>query len=85
MIATFFAKTDKIITDNTKKVNDIGSQFDLFQANFVNPSKEIDGKLFGMKLKLETADQMRESQFTVLKDTVKKLIAALETQNLNYT
>ena len=27
---------------------------------------------------------MRESQFAVLKETVKKLILALETQNLNY-
>lgn len=30
MIATFFAKTDQIITDNTKKTNDISAAFDLF-------------------------------------------------------
>lgn len=61
MIATFFAKTDQIITDNTKKTNDIGVAFDMFQANFVNPSKEIDGKIFSMNMKIDTSEQMRES------------------------
>ena len=43
MIATFFAKTDQIISENTKKTNQISDAFDLFQANFVNPAKEIAG------------------------------------------
>jgi hypothetical protein len=30
MIATFFAKTDKIISDNTKKTKEIEAAFDLF-------------------------------------------------------
>jgi hypothetical protein len=61
MIATFFAKTDKIITDNSKRCNDIGQAFDTFQANFINPSKEIDGKLFSMNLKIDSQEQIRES------------------------
>lgn len=79
MIATFFAKTDKIISDNTKKTKEIEAAFDLFQANFVNPAKEIDGKIFSINSKVDSSEQMRESQFAVLKDTVKKLIMALET------
>ena len=84
MIATFFAKTDKIIVEKTKKTKEISVAFDQFQANFVNPSKEIDGKIFTMNMKIDSSEQMRESQFAVLKDTVKKLIVALETQNLSY-
>ena len=79
MIATFFAKTDKIISDNTKKTKEIETAFDLFQANFVNPAKEIDGKIFSINSKVDSSEQIRESQFAVLKDTVKKLIMALET------
>lgn len=61
MIATFFAKTDKIISDNTKKTNEIEQAFDLFQANFVNPAKEIDGKIFSINSKVDSSEQIRES------------------------
>ena len=57
--------------------------FDKFESNFVNPAKELDAKVFGMNLKISNSELTRESQFTKLTDSIKKLIYALETQNHN--
>ena len=70
MVATFFAKIDDTVKNNSKTVNHVTNQFEQFQANFVNPAKEVEGKVFAMNMKIASSEQMRESQFTILKDTV---------------
>jgi septation ring formation regulator EzrA len=70
MVATFFAKIDDTVKSNSKTVKHVTNQFEQFQANFVNPAKEVEGKVFAMNMKIASSEQMRESQFTVLKDTV---------------
>ena len=78
MVATYFAKIDASNTDNVKKVQDISAEFDKFQATFVNPAQEVDGKLYAFDVKIQSSEQMRESQFAILKDTIQKIIAALD-------
>jgi hypothetical protein len=56
MVATFFAKIDSQVTNNEKKTTDIEKYFNQFQANFVNPSKELDGKLFAIKVRFEAEE-----------------------------
>lgn len=48
MVATFFAKTEVQVQENIATVKNIDMAFEKFSANFVNPSKEIDGKVFSM-------------------------------------
>ena len=81
MCATFFAKAEVQVAENVKKVDAIMVSHDKFVANFVNPAKEIDAKVFSMSQRIENCDRMRESQFSVVKDSVRKLIYALEAQN----
>ena len=52
MAATFFAKTEAACDANIKRVKDIEQAFEHFSANFVNPSKEVDGKIYGMTLRI---------------------------------
>ena len=52
MVATYFAKIDTEVKDEKEKVEHIQKEFNNFQANFVNPSKEVDGKLFTMEMKM---------------------------------
>ena len=61
MVATFFAKVDTQLKESNKKASEIDSYFRRFEANFVNPSKELDGKLYSMKMKLDAGEQLRES------------------------
>ena len=49
MCATFFAKIDTQVTDNIRKVDKIQISHDNFEANFINPAKEVDAKVFSMK------------------------------------
>jgi hypothetical protein len=48
MCATFFAKAEVQVTENVKKVDAIMVSHDKFVANFVNPAKEIDAKVYSM-------------------------------------
>lgn len=48
MCATYFAKIDTMVMENDKKVEKITLSHDSFTANFVNPAKEVDAKLFAM-------------------------------------
>ncbi len=61
LCATFFAKIDTNINENNKKVEKIQLSHNQFEANFVNPAKEIDAKVFSMDLKIQNADRERES------------------------
>ena len=81
MSATFFAKIETMVDKNSKETKNVGKQFNQFQANFVNPSKELDGRVFAINQRINQADLSRESQFTYLRDAIKKLIYSLETQN----
>lgn len=78
MVATFFAKTDKQVNDNEAKTKKIEGYFDQFQANFINPGKEVEGKLFSIDQKIIEEELARESQFTYLKDAIQKLLYSLE-------
>ena len=81
MVATFFAKVDTQLQDANKKTAEIDAYFRRFEANFVNPQRELDGKLYSMKMKMDAGEQMRESQFMYLKMAIQKLISSLETQS----
>ena len=48
MVATFFAKVDDQVTSNSAKTKSVEGYLNRFEANFINPAKELDGKLFGM-------------------------------------
>lgn len=80
MVATFFAKTEKQVTDNEAKTRKIEHYFDQFQANFINPGKEVEGKLYAIDQKIFEEELARESQFTHLRDAVQKLLYSLESQ-----
>ena len=80
MCATFFAKIETNCTKNNENVKNIQIAFDQFESNFVNPAKELDAKVFGMNLKISNSELTRESQFTKLSDSIRKLLYALETQ-----
>jgi len=66
---------------NTRECKAVSKQFSNFQADFVNPSEELDGKVHGMNVKIAAAEQVREAQFTILKESIKKLIFSLENRN----
>lgn len=48
MCATFFAKIEVSITTYNTKVEKMEKDHDTFTANFVNPAKEVDAKIFSM-------------------------------------
>ena len=79
--ATFFAKIDEQVQANEKETKHVSKQFANFQADFVNPSQELDGKVYAMNMKIAAAEMLRESQFTTLKDALKKLVFSLENRN----
>ena len=81
MCATFFAKAETQVADNVKKVETIMVSHDKFLANFVNPAKEVDAKVFSMSQRIQHCDRMRESEFSMVKDSMRKLLYALEAQN----
>ena len=85
MVATYFAKIDSQMSKNMEKVEKIDKGFSQFESNFVNPSKEVEAKIFSMNMRVDQSDRMRESQYQVIKDTIKKLILALEAQSVSQT
>ena len=48
MCSTFFAKIEVSVTAYNKKVEKMEKDHDSFTANFVNPAKEVDAKIFAM-------------------------------------
>lgn len=48
MCATFFAKIEVSMNTYSSKVEKIEKDHDNFTANFVNPAKEVDAKIFAM-------------------------------------
>ena len=52
MVATYFAKIDVEVGREKERVDHIEKEFNKFEANFVNPSKEVDGKIFTMEMKM---------------------------------
>ena len=48
MCATYFGKMELQITTNNKKVEDMEKSHNMFSANFINPAKEVDAKVFLM-------------------------------------
>jgi len=79
MCATFFAKIEEQVDENNTNVYNIKKSHDEFESNFVNPAKEVDAKVFAMTQKIENGELAREAQFSVLKDTIRQLVSALET------
>ena len=53
MVATYFAKIDSQMGKNILKVDNIEKEFSKFESTFVNPSKEVEGKVFAMNMKVE--------------------------------
>lgn len=49
MCSTYFAKIDTLTSDQQEKVERITISHDKFVANFVNPAKEVDAKVFAMQ------------------------------------
>jgi hypothetical protein len=60
-VATFFAKIDEMVTANAKETKSVSKQFNNFQADFVNPAQELDGKVHGMNVKIAASEQVREA------------------------
>ena len=60
MASTFFARTEAEVKENTKRTKDIDEKFEKFSADFVNPSKELDGRIFAMNTKIAEAELTRE-------------------------
>ena len=70
MCATFFAKIEVSITTNNAKVEKMETEHDNFTANFVNPAKEVDAKIFAKTQNIQSSERMREAQFALVKDTI---------------
>ena len=82
MCATYFGKMDLQIGTNNRKVEEMEKSHNMFSANFINPAKEVDAKVFLMTQRLEQTELMQESQLTVLSDSLRKLIYAMESANM---
>ena len=61
MVATYFAKIDTQVTGQKDRVDHIEKEFNKFEANFVNPSKVVEGKMYTVEMRMQMAEQMRES------------------------
>ena len=61
MVATFFAKVEKQVTESEEKSKGVQQYLSKFEANFVNPAKEIDGKIYAMNMQIQHEEQLRES------------------------
>ena len=61
MCATFFAKIEIQVNGNNVKVEKMEKSHDSFTANFVNPAKEVDAKVFTMTERLKQTEIMQES------------------------
>ena len=70
------------ITSNNNKVDAMEKSHNQFSANFINPAKEVDAKVFLMTQRLEQTELMQESHFTILSDSLRKLIYAMESANM---
>ena len=79
--ATFFAKTEAQVIENVTETKRISREFEVFSGNFVNPSKELDAKVYSMQMKIQASEQVRESQFTLTKEVIKKLLFSLNNRS----
>ena len=79
--ATFFAKTEAQVIENVTETKRISREFEVFSGNFVNPSKELDAKVYSMQMKILASEQVRESQFTLTKEVIKKLLFSLNNRS----
>ena len=59
MVATHFAKIDAKVSTNDAQVLKISNAFDDFSTKFINPSQELDGKVFAMNTRIEESDQAK--------------------------
>lgn len=80
-ITTFFAKMETKTDASDAKVKQMEKLVDEFLAQQVNPMKKVDAKFFALDVRMRESDRLASSQFQFLKDQMRKLIYALETQN----
>lgn len=81
MVAAFFEKTDRQLKGADVKAEGINKMMAEFEKSFINPNRQLDGKLFSINMKMQQEELQREGQFTFLKEAVVKLIHSLESQN----
>lgn len=56
MCSTYFAKIDTLTSEQADKVDRISVSHDKFVANFVNPAKEVDAKVFAMQNQISQSE-----------------------------
>ena len=82
MCATYFAKIDNMVNEAMEKVERITLSHDNFVANFVNPAKEVDAKVFAMQNQISNVERSLDGQISVFTDSMRKLLYALETTHM---
>lgn len=73
----FFSKIDMQVGINTKDVYELGKKFSEWQETSQGPAQKYDAAIYSLRSQYQMAEQERETEFTVLKKSVHKLVTAL--------
>ena len=76
--ALFFTKMELKLKESNDDVLEVSRMFKRWQETLQGPTKKFDAQLFTLKSEQTVAETIRESEFGLLKDVVKKLVNILE-------
>ena len=76
--ALFFTKVELKLKECNDDVLEVSKVFRKWEQTMQGPSKKLDAQLFSLKTEQSAAESIRETEFGLLKDVVKKLVNVLE-------
>ena len=78
MCAQYFSKYEKHLINNQTIVKDLERQQDQWVTMLIKPQELNHARLYAIEARIQENEQMKMAEFDFLKDTVKKLIYAIE-------
>ena len=76
--AQYFSKYEKHLINNQTIVKDLERQQDQWVTMLIKPQELNHARLYAIEARIQENEQMKMAEFDFLKDTVKKLIYAIE-------
>jgi hypothetical protein len=82
--AEFFNKIEKASVKNSKTIDAIEKTVDQWRGTVIKPTQVAEARLFGIETMLAEGENERIAEYEFLKDIVKKLVIALEANNVKH-